>query len=126
MRKIVLGTTPKNFKRQVEVTLPDGETSKIEISFIYRTRTELAKFFSDINAEIDNSVAGKQIESMADLTAVELDADVETLMQIMDGWNLEVEFNEANVRQFCDELPEASMDIVNNYFLGSRALRTGN
>lgn len=125
MRKIVLGQTPKNFKRLVTVTLPDGEQTEMGVTFKYRTRTEVAKLAENISA-ITAEGKDVNINSYSEFVLVGVEDDADALMQVLDDWDLESEFNRENVVQFCDEMPQAGLDILQSYFYGSSEKRQGN
>lgn len=125
MRKIVLGQTPKNFHRLVTVTLPDGEQTEMGVTFKYRTRTELAKFADDVFTE-GNKEKSASINTISDVVLTSVEDDAKALMEALDGWNLESEFNLKNATRFCDEMPQAALDILQNYFFSSTKARKGN
>lgn len=125
MRKIVLGQTPKNFHRLVTVTLPDGEQTEMGVTFKYRTRTELAKFADDVFTE-GNKEKSASINTISDVVLTSVEDDAKALMEALDGWDLESEFNLKNATRFCDEMPQAALDILQNYFFSSTKARKGN
>jgi hypothetical protein len=61
MAKITLGKRPKHFKRTLTVPMLEGGEGQIEISFIYRTRTEFGAFVDGLFA-----AAGEKPASAAD------------------------------------------------------------
>jgi hypothetical protein len=48
MAKIVLGSRPKNFKSLVTIPMLEGGEGTIEVSYIYRTRTEFGKLIDGL------------------------------------------------------------------------------
>lgn len=125
MRKIVLGQTPKNFHRLVTVTLPDGEQTEMGVTFKYRTRTELAKFAEKISSE-DAEGKSASINTFSDFVLTSVEDDAKALMEALDDWDLESEFNLKNATRFCDEMPQAALDILQDYFFSSTKARKGN
>jgi len=121
MAKITLGNRPKNFKRTITVPLLDGETGTIEVSYIYRTRTEFGAFVDELLASAratDPKEAQPEVNpefSLQDALQKTRDTNADYILQIADGWNLDQPFTRANVIQLCDELPGAAMEIINNY-----------
>lgn len=126
MRKIVLGNNPKSFESDVDVTLPDGEKTTIRVTYKYRTRKELAAFMQSINLDVENIEKYLDMKNAVANTEESLQEDADMLMGVIEGWNLDSEFNRENVLQFCDELPAAVMDIVTHYLFGVKKLRQKN
>lgn len=129
MAKIILGKRPTSFKRTVTFPMPGEEAGAIEVSFKYRSRTELAKFADEIQATVkadaEEQVArlkasiekGEAIEEpgQSDITARQNAFHVRYLMGAVDDWNLDVPFNQENVELLVDELPSAVAAIINDY-----------
>lgn len=126
MRKIVLGNNPKSFESDVEVTLPDGEKTEIRVNYKYRTRKELAEFMESLNFDVNEIDKYLDMKNAVANTEESLQQDADMLMGVIDGWNLEAEFNRESVLQFCNELPAAVMDIVTHYLFGAKKLRQKN
>jgi len=116
MAKIVLGKTPKSFKRIVTVDMLDGTKGSIECEFKYRTRTEFGKFLDSIFAD-----AGvKPSDDDAKFVMVEImektrDTNADYLIQVLDGWNLDDDLTKANLQQLCDEFPGVANSIMETY-----------
>lgn len=51
-QKIKLGARPKSFPRTITFPMLDGEDGSMGVTMKYRTRTELAKFDDELQAEI--------------------------------------------------------------------------
>lgn len=119
MAKIKLGARPKNFKKQIKVTLPEGGEGVVEMSYIYRTRTEFGKFVDELldSAGVANNIgSAEELKfSMQAALAKTKETNADYIMAIADGWNLDEEFNRANVEQLCDELPGAAQEIMDQY-----------
>lgn len=119
MAKIKLGNRPKHFKRIITVPLPEGESGTVEVSYIYRTRTEFGAFVDTLFAAAGVQPASQADEDVKFSLQVALektrDQNADYILKIADGWNLDQEFCRANVVQLCDELPGAAMAIINTY-----------
>lgn len=130
MAKITLGKRPKHFKRTLTVPMLEGGEGQIEISFIYRTRTEFGAFVDGLFAAAGEKPASAADEDVAFSLAKSLektrDTNADYILQIADGWNLDVEFSHAAVVQLCDELPGAALEIINAYRLAVTEGRLGN
>ncbi len=129
--RIKLGARPKTFKHKVTVAMPEGGDGVIEITYRYRTRREFGAFLDGILA--DAKVKAKQpstdddvVLSLAEALATTSEANADMILQIADGWDLEHEFNRANVAQLCDELPGVAMAIINDYRMAVAEGRLGN
>ena len=128
MAKIKLGTCPKSFPHTVKVQMLDGTEGTIECSFKYRTRTEYGAFIDELA-----DVAGVKLSaddgakfSMRDLMEKTKEANADYILKVVDGWNLDVDFNRANVAQLCDELPGVAAKIMETYRTAISDGRLGN
>ena len=115
--KIKLGNRPKNFKRTVEVGLPEGGTGKIGMVFTYRTRSEFGALIDKMiggAAEIPvDEDSGRILQSA--IIDHSIESNTEYVLQIAEGWDLDVEFSAESVRQLADELPGALTAIISAY-----------
>ena len=130
MARIKLGTRPKNFKKLIKVALPEGGEGTVEISYIYRTRTEFGQFVDDLMKSAGVEPTGQTDEevqfSLAEALAKTRDTNADYILKIADGWNLEDEFGRQSLAQLCDELPGAALEIINQYRLAITEGRLGN
>lgn len=130
MAKIKLGNRPKNFKRTIKVDLPEGGTGEMEISYIYRTRTEFGQFIDKMMDEAgvkpESASDADQKFSLEEALAKTRDTNADYILKVADGWNIDAEFNRANVAQLCDELPGAASEIMNTYRAAITEGRLGN
>lgn len=119
MAKIRLGARPKNFRRSITITLPEGGKGVMEVSYIYRTRTEFGEFVDGLVKDAGVTQTGQTGEDVAFSLAAALaktrEANADYIMRIIDGWNLDEEFSRASVAQLCDELPGAALEIMEQY-----------
>lgn len=130
MAKIVLGKRPKNFKRNIKVDLPEGGVGEVEISYIYRTRTEFGQFIDEMmdaaGVKPESASAEDQKFSLEEALAKTRDTNADYIMKVADGWNIDAEFSRANVAQLCDELPGVALEIMNTYRAAITEGRLGN
>jgi hypothetical protein len=97
--KIVLGTRPKNFKKAVTFPMLDGTEGSIEVLFKYRTRKEFGAFIDElveaakVKAPPRPSDGEAPAFSMADLMERTAGSNADYILQVAEGWNLDVEFS---------------------------------
>jgi len=130
MAKIKLGNRPKNFKKTVKVPMLEGGEGSVEVSFIYRTRTEFGAFIDDLMDDAGVKPASQSDDdqkfSLEQALAKTKEANADYIMKVVDGWNLDVDFSRDAVAQLCDELPGAAMAIMNDYRTAITEGRLGN
>jgi len=139
MAKIVLGKRPETFKRTVAVPMLDGTKGTIECTFRYRTRKEFGALVDGIRAEAEKLGAQATAEaapaeegapakewSLRDHFDKLVGTNAEYMLQILDGWNLDVPLNAESLQQLSDELPAASEAIVDAYRVAITEGRLGN
>lgn len=127
--KITLGTRPKSFKHTVEVPLHEGTAGRIEVQFRYRTRTEFGKFIDQVLADAqvqrpadEADLAAAMQKAMADMNG----RNAQYLLQVLDGWDLDMDLSLATVQQLCDELPAAAAKLMEDYRVACVEGRLGN
>lgn len=133
MAKIALGARPKNFKTIVKVPMLDGTEGELEISYVYRTRAEFGKMIDSMVSDAKELAAMAEEEetevkefSLSDALDKSKDANIDYVMKIADGWNLDIEFSRESLAQLFDELPAALMVIMNTYRNAITEGRVGN
>lgn len=116
--KVKLGNAPKTFKKPVSIVLLSGLLADIEMSFIYRTRSEFAAL---VDEKIAADSAAAESESPAPAKTVadwfkEVDeGGAKFVLKIADGWDLDDPFNEKSLLQLEDENPGALAAIAAKY-----------
>jgi len=127
--KITLGTRPKNFKHVVEVPLHEGTTGRIEVLYRYRTRDEFGKFIDQVLADAqvprptdEDALGAAMQQAMSDMNG----RNAQYLLQVLDGWDLDVDLNLAHVQQLCNEMPAAAARLMEDYRLACVEGRLGN
>lgn len=124
MAKFSLASAPKTFKRKVTITLLDDSTADIELTFKYKTRTEYAKLLDEVMKQ--DKVDDNKTESAVDIFKRLGAGTVEFLMKIVEGWDLDDEFNKSNVSELIDKFPAAANEITEAYRIAILEGRTKN
>jgi len=130
MAKIVLGKRPKNFKKIIKIPMLEGGEGTVEVSYIYRTRTEFGAFVDELFADAGVKPASQADDdvkfSLAEALARTRDTNADYILKIVDGWNLDIDFSREAVVQMCDELPGAALAMIDSYRLAVTEGRLGN
>ena len=131
MAKIVLGKRPKSFKHIVSVQMPEGGTGTMEVSYVYRTRSEFGAFVDEVLAAANVPPPASQAEddvvfSLRQALEKTRDTNADYILRIVDGWNLDEPFSRDAVVRMCDELPGAALGIINDYRAAITEGRLGN
>ena len=127
MAKIVLGNTPKSFKRAITVDMLDGTKGSIECVFKYRTRVEFGVFLDSIfkDAGVKAADADEKV-IIAEVMARTRDTNAEYLIKVLEGWNLDEDLTVQNLQQLCDEFPGVANTIMETYRTSVTEGRRGN
>jgi hypothetical protein len=130
MAKIVLGAAPKSFKKKLSVPLLDGTVGDITLTYKYRTRAAFAEFVDSLFKEAGVTPTGQADEevkfSLAQALAKATDSNADYILQIVEGWDLDAEFNRLSVAQLCTELPGVAVAIIDTYRQACVEGRLGN
>jgi len=132
MAKIVLGKRPANFKKTVTIPMLDGTKGTIECVFKYRTKREFGEMVDDLfnqgKTNQEEAPAGEDAPkfSVAEALAKAVDANAKYLLQLLEGWNLDVDLSEEALEQLSDELPGAAAAIMETYRAACTEGRLGN
>lgn len=128
--KVTLGSRPKSFKQTIKVMLHDSEEGEIVVSFRYRTREEYGQLIDALVERAPASVTAAGEGDQARMMELALQSrtalQLEHLMEIMDGWNLDQPFDRAHVDQLVEELPGLAQAIIDRYQQASIEGRLGN
>jgi hypothetical protein len=127
MATVKLGSRPKSFARVVKFKDVDGTELTAPVTYKYRTRKEYGAWVDALPAQPTTSDAmedGKfsaetYIEKMSEWNAGKI-------MQSVDSWGLDIEFNQASVKQLCDEMPACAEAIIAEYQTACIEGRLGN
>ena len=119
MAKLSLASAPKTFKRTVSIPLLDGSDADIEITYKYKTRSDYAKLLDDVvksEKPKDKQKEGEEVtESAVDIFKRLGAGTVDYLMKIIESWDLDDEFNKANIADLIDKFPSAANKISETY-----------
>lgn len=128
--KIILGKRPKGFKRTLTVALPEGGEGGIELTYVYRTRSEFGAFVDALLQAAKVTPAGTEAAdvefSLQQALERTRDTNADYIMQIVSDWNLDEPFSRAAVVQLCDELPGVALAVINDYRAAITEGRLGN
>lgn len=136
MAKITLGKRPKNFKKTISVQMLDGTTGTVECVFMYRTKKEYGEFIDGITEAARASEKTKETTkaegvedkpfSLAEYLGNSVDAGADYILQILEGWNLDVELSKASLEDLGNEFPGATAAIIETYRIAILEGRLGN
>lgn len=131
MAKITLGKRPKSFRRVIKVPMLEGGEGTVEVSYIYRTRTEFGQFVDSLLQAAQVAPPASQADddvkfSLRQALEATRDTNADYLLQIMDGWNLDEPFSRPSLVQLCDELPGVAMAMIDQYRAAITEGRLGN
>jgi hypothetical protein len=113
MATISLGKAPKNFKKVVSFKMLDGTDGTIECTFKYRTVSAYGVMKDELSK--DFGLADPASATWAQIMEKRRDKGGEFLALVLDGWNLDIDFNQANLQQMADEYPGAVDAIAEGY-----------
>jgi coenzyme F420-reducing hydrogenase alpha subunit len=139
-QKIKLGNRPKSFARTITFAMVEGGEGCMELQFKYRSRKELAKLTDEVqsaaqaqhDADIESIKAKAEkkepIEPLKQIDVLDRDISlqVDYLMQVVEGWNLDEKFDRAAVEQLADEVPAAISAAIETYRKAINEGRSGN
>jgi hypothetical protein len=123
--KIKLGATPKSFKKTVTFQMLDGTEGSVECVYKYRTRVEFGEFIDKLMARADVQQEGEKF-SMEKLMSQAAGSNADYLLQVLDGWNLDVDLGKESAQQLANEIPAAAIAIMETYRAACTEGRLGN
>lgn len=124
MATITLGKAPKNFKKLVTFKMLDGTDGSIECLFKYRTVSAYGAMKDELSK--DGATDPSSDSFWSQYMEKRRDKGSELLALILEGWNLDVDFSQANLKQLSDEMPGAVQAIAEAYELATVQGRLGN
>ncbi len=120
------------FDRAVDIPTFDGRPLKITFTFTYRDREQVAALFDSYKKRSEDAAkarleqAGADDESIMEIVRKTLADDVEMLMEIASGWNIDAPWNAESVRKMCLRYAGAATAIVTDYRISLTQGRLGN
>src|SRR5690606_33172754 len=132
MAKIKLGNRPKTFKPvTLTVALPEGGEGKFQVTYKYFTKTESGKLIDGLIADArkeDESVAGQESPefSMEAVMNRNRDGNAAYILKVLDAWSLDEDLTLENLQQLDDELPAATIAIMDGFRNATQQGRLGN
>lgn len=145
--KVTLGKRPGSIKASVIGPMADGSTAVLSVSYKYRTRTEYGELLEKHQREtrtrsedrlrsylaaVDAAKkAGADIPSPMDdgvsrSTKEQVAADARFLLDIADGWDLDIPYDLDGLIQLCDECPGVATAMIEKYRIAVNEGRLGN
>lgn len=153
MAKIILGRTPKSFKKEVTCAMLDGTVGSVKADYKYRTRTQFAEFMDEmtdvVKAEAEAEMqaikaAAKAAEAAAAIAGPDdipkldfgmsekegaakiMGRQADFLMSAMNGWDLDIPFDRVALLQMADEVPQMVSGLIKSYRDAMTEGRLGN
>lgn len=132
MAKISLGKRPKTFKPvTLTVPLPEGGEGNIEVTYKYFTKTESGKMFDELIAAAKEkesaAPAADPVEfSLEAIMSKTCDQNAAYMLRVLDSWSLDVPLSLESLQQLDDEMPAASVAIMNNFRSAAQHGKLGN
>jgi len=145
-KKLVIDLDPKGpitFTRAIKIPTGDGKPLTVDFDFLFRDRVEMADLLQKWDAQFEKS--REQVKTSADAATAEdatapddrgdlkasamevIEADVDTLMDFITGWNIgNAEFGRENLTKFVRLYPGAALALVRDYREGMTQGRLGN
>jgi hypothetical protein len=128
--KIKLDLEPSEsltYEHAVNIPTPDGKGLKVSFTFKYRDRIAVAALSSTWSdrATARTELAGDTATSDETVRRM-IDADVDAIMDVASGWNIDAPFDRDNLRKLCIKYAGAALAILNDYGVSVTQGRLGN
>lgn len=150
--KIKLDLDPQEqltFERAVKIPTPDGKPLVVTFTFKHRTRAEMAEFtekqvaiarqqYAELQEQIKAEEAAQAeakergeaytppAPKLSEGVPAAIENDIDAVMDLATGWNLEHEFNRENLAKFFGLYAKAAYTIANDYRVSLNEGRLGN
>ncbi|WP_223538792.1 phage tail assembly chaperone [Pseudomonas sp. BF-R-12] len=125
MAKFTLIQNP-TFKTDVMLPTVGGNPENVEFEFKYRDRTELADLYAEWDERHKELGAKSQEVGLKQFTALLIDLQVQQLKAIVQGWDVEEEFTEENLRILVRSISAAPSAVLGAYSDAFAKARLGN
>lgn len=115
----------------VKAPTPFGDPVDVKFHVLFKTKTELAEMEASYYAQVDQLMAelngtDKLEELIVQSCKKDIDLQVSRLTTLATGWDLDDDFNEANVRRLVDRIPTIGLLLFEAYSEKYRKERRGN
>lgn len=126
MAKIRIAQNP-SFKATVLIPIVGSEPEKIEFTFKYRDRLELAALFDEWNRNRKDALAalGDQ-PSLSEVVAADAAQQAQQIKDLVVGWSFDDKFDEKNIASFVKSCQGATEAVVDAYQGAYNQARLGN
>ena len=126
MAKIRIAQNPM-FKAMVLIPIVGSEPEKIEFTFKYRDREELAALFDEWNAKRDEFKAGLGDKpTWSEIVAADTEQQSQQIKDLVIGWGFDDKFDDKSIRAFVKSCHGAAEAVVNAYQGAFNRARLGN
>lgn len=127
MAKFKLGERPKTFLRKIKFDTLEGVKSEFGVTYHYRTKAEFFELVDELLAAAKARGAATDEDKPLSEIVKSADGDnVQYVLKIVAGWDLDDDLNEANMRRLVNEYPAAATAIIDSYRLACVEGRLGN
>lgn len=115
----------------VKAPTPFGDPVDVKFSVLFKTKTELAEMEASYYSQVDQLMSDlNATDKLEDLIVQsckkDIDLQVSRLTTLATGWDLDDEFNEANVRRLVDRVPTIGLLLFEAYSEKYKKERRGN
>lgn len=116
MAKYQRTAPPKNFNHKVTFDTLNGGKADVTMKYVYRTSSQHATFVAEMNPQLLNPTTSNDLTvDVVEINKEALERNARYIMGAADGWDLEMDFTQANILQFCDEEPAGAQAIIHAY-----------
>lgn len=109
-KKFKIAQNP-TFKAKVGIPRVGADDIEVEFEYKFLPRKQLAEMYDSWRAE-SSKLEVNDDTNLSDLTAFEVDLQVQQLKEILVGWNFDDEFNEDNIRALVETSVGATKAII--------------
>ena len=115
------------FNAPVLIPIVGGEPEKLEFTFKYRDRTELAALFDEWNEARNKARAALgEKPSWSEVVAVDTEQQTQQIKDLVVGWGFDDEYNDDNIVAFVKSCQGAAEAVVKAYEGAYSQARLGN
>ena len=115
------------FNAPVLIPIVGSEPEKVEFTFKYRDRTELAALFDEWNEARNKARAALgEKPSWSEVVAVDTEQQTQQIKDLVVGWGFDDEYNDDNIVAFVKSCQGAAEAVVKAYEGAYSQARLGN